>query len=302
MRKVIYQMRDGKCDYSCDVKDINIYFGGLLSVAKYEIPKTVLFESDFGNVISVDIIAEIIHLRDSESRNIVVKLHNPRVNLSRSIVFNTDVIRERYSEDHKKAFLEDWHNYFVAFEHDCKVQIYNTAAGARFNVKPYDPEKYRREFLGIASPSKEMMKVGAYVANDILSCMEAESRRRNFMKFDIDKVIYHDPATIVYWADGTKTVVKTQNGETYDPEKGLAMCFAKKARGNKGNYYEEFKKHLPKEEYANPWCTLLEIADIWHTSVKAVKLFIQHNFIAKENVLKLGDAYLVRRGTEKPSL
>ena len=30
-------------------------------------------------------------------------------------------------------------------------------------------------------------------------------------KLSIDKVVFHAPATIVYWSDGTKTVVKCQN-------------------------------------------------------------------------------------------
>ena len=63
----------------------------------------------------------------------------------------------------------------------------------------------------------------------------------------IKNVIFNDPATIVFWGDGTKTVVKAEN-EPFDPEKGLAMAIAKKALGNKGNYYNEFKKWLPKEE------------------------------------------------------
>lgn len=63
----------------------------------------------------------------------------------------------------------------------------------------------------------------------------------------IEKVIFNDPATIVFWRDGSKTVVKAQTNETFDPEKGFAMAIAKKALGNEGNYYETFKKFLPKE-------------------------------------------------------
>ena len=63
----------------------------------------------------------------------------------------------------------------------------------------------------------------------------------------IKNVIYNDPATIVFWEDGTKTVVKCKN-EKFDSEKGLAMAFSKKIFGNKGNYYKVFKKWLPKEE------------------------------------------------------
>lgn len=62
----------------------------------------------------------------------------------------------------------------------------------------------------------------------------------------IKDVIYNDPATIVFWEDGTKTVVKCKN-EKFDPEKGLAMAFSKKMLGNKGNYYNIFKKWLPEE-------------------------------------------------------
>ena len=62
----------------------------------------------------------------------------------------------------------------------------------------------------------------------------------------IKKVIFNDPATIVIWGDGTKTVVK-RDCELYDPEKGLAMAIAKKALGNKGNYYETFKKWVPEK-------------------------------------------------------
>ena len=65
--------------------------------------------------------------------------------------------------------------------------------------------------------------------------------------FKIEKVIYNNPATIVFWKDGTKTVVKACEDDEYDPEKGLAMAISKKALGNKGNYYETFKKALPKD-------------------------------------------------------
>lgn len=63
----------------------------------------------------------------------------------------------------------------------------------------------------------------------------------------LKNVIYNDPATIAFWSDGTKTVVKAHPGDIFDPEKGLAMAIAKKACGNKGNYYNGFKKWLPKE-------------------------------------------------------
>ena len=64
----------------------------------------------------------------------------------------------------------------------------------------------------------------------------------------IERVIFNAPATIVIWADGTKTVVKCQDGDTYSEETGLALCIAKKALGNQGNYNDIFKQWLPKHD------------------------------------------------------
>ena len=71
------------------------------------------------------------------------------------------------------------------------------------------------------------------------------------LRLKIEKVIFNEPATIVLWSDGTKTVVKCDESETFDHEKGLAMAIAKRfLRTNTtgSNYYDEFKKWLPKEE------------------------------------------------------
>ena len=65
------------------------------------------------------------------------------------------------------------------------------------------------------------------------------------VSFDVKEVIYNDPAVIVYWEDGTKTVATAQN-EGYDPEKGLAICFAKKALGNSYKGMGRFKRLLKK--------------------------------------------------------
>lgn len=65
--------------------------------------------------------------------------------------------------------------------------------------------------------------------------------------FTIKQVIFNPPATIVYWTDGTKTVVKADN-EVFDSEKGLAMAFAKKALGNKGNYFNHIRKWTKQYE------------------------------------------------------
>lgn len=95
-----------------------------------------------------------------------------------------------------------------------------------------------------------------------------------YMPIDVVKiknVIFNHPATIVFWTDGTKTVVKAQDGDVFDPEKGLAMAISKKALGNKGNYCNELKKWLPKKEETMPPITTSELADNIEKFSKKVK-------------------------------
>ena len=70
--------------------------------------------------------------------------------------------------------------------------------------------------------------------------------KNKFDKDTIKDVIFNDPATIVIWKDGSKTVVKCQKetGDTYNKELGLAMCIIKKCCGNKGNYNDVFNKWI----------------------------------------------------------
>mgnify|MGYP003540406908 CR=1 FL=1 len=93
------------------------------------------------------------------------------------------------------------------------------------------------------------------------SANKETTERSNYMPTDIRRLIknvkFNPPATIVFWTDNTKTVVKC-NGEDYDPEKGLSMCICKKMLGNRGNYYEVFKKWLPKEDNSDVVQKVLE--------------------------------------------
>lgn len=69
---------------------------------------------------------------------------------------------------------------------------------------------------------------------------EFETKQSTSRRIKIKDVIFSDPATVVFWSDGTKTVVKTRGGEEYDKEKGLAMAIVKKFSGNTRDYYNLF--------------------------------------------------------------
>lgn len=76
-------------------------------------------------------------------------------------------------------------------------------------------------------------------ANQAKETLDATYGKRS--GYTIKKVIFNPPATVVYWSDCTKTVVKCNVNDIFDPEKGLAMAIAKRCAGNTSAYYAEIR-------------------------------------------------------------
>ena len=64
----------------------------------------------------------------------------------------------------------------------------------------------------------------------------------------IKNVIFNKPATIILWTDGTKTVVKCKEGDTYDREKGFVMAYMKKILGNDNTFHKVIKQWVKAED------------------------------------------------------
>lgn len=60
----------------------------------------------------------------------------------------------------------------------------------------------------------------------------------NIHKLHINK---EKGAVCIVWKDGTKTIVRCQEGDEFDFEKGIALCYMKKAFDNRGCYNDVFK-------------------------------------------------------------
>lgn len=106
----------------------------------------------------------------------------------------------------------------------------------------YDPEKG----LAMAIVKKAYGNKGNYC-----NIFSGSPKSSNILPA-IKDVIYNSPATIVFWEDGSKTVVKCGKNDVYSSEKGLAMAIVKKAYGNKGNYYKVFSEWVePELKYFN---------------------------------------------------
>lgn len=80
-----------------------------------------------------------------------------------------------------------------------------------------------------------------------------QAKKNDIVKFgmcsvSIRKVIFNDPATVVLWSDGTKTVVKCGPEDTFDTEKGLAMAIVKKMAGNDNRFHKVFKQYTKNKK------------------------------------------------------
>ena len=81
----------------------------------------------------------------------------------------------------------------------------------------------------------------------------------------IRKVIFSGPATIVFWNDGSKTVVKCTKDDHLNYEMGIAMCALKKLFGDSYlNFKKDLKKWAPeekKEPEVKPWHIIVNTED-----------------------------------------
>ena len=97
-------------------------------------------------------------------------------------------------------------------------------------------EEIKGEKENKTMPPKNNINYGSFFAKGSLFIAD---------KAEIKDVIFNGPATIVFWSDGTKTVVRCEN-EDFDKEKGLAMAICKRFLGtnkSKSNYNDIFKKY-----------------------------------------------------------
>lgn len=107
-----------------------------------------------------------------------------------------------------------------------------------------------------------------------------------FTPDSIKKVIYNDPATIIFWSDGTKTVVKCMENEDYDPEKGFMAAVTRKAFGDK---YGWVMRHQvkPAAEYENKVDTLMN----------SIAESLRRKRMAQDSAMAIRDQMLVSGAT-----
>ena len=113
----------------------------------------------------------------------------------------------------KHVVVEDWRLQLNAHNH---CQRPHLEIKAKFNV------------LDLNTSDMEIAHQSMYSRNKTLDFLKELfcSQAR------VVRVVLNGPATILFWDDGTKTVVKLQNGDTDDPEKAIMAGMLKRLYPN----------------------------------------------------------------------
>ena len=147
-------------------------------------------------------------------------------------------------EDAFKQFLKEVKTMnFLSFEveHNSIWDPDTMICRLKFEIDVKEAYKYE-PLMKRSRDSLQIRQFGEYVLSAFLDATNLPKPK---------KIIFHDPATIVFWEDGTKTVVKKTENDTDDREKAVMFAILKKVCGSRGNmnrYLKSFKEDKSNEE------------------------------------------------------
>lgn len=87
-----------------------------------------------------------------------------------------------------------------------------------------EKEELRKE---IHDKMKFPRNIADHCVNDVLATIKF-AETKNFYSLNVSKIIFNPPATIVFWEDGTKTVVKCSAEDEFNEYYGLLAALGKK--------------------------------------------------------------------------
>ncbi len=77
-----------------------------------------------------------------------------------------------------------------------------------------------------------------------LSDIVVKHKGLGFRNIKIKKIIFNPPATVIFWGDDTKTVVKCAEDDEFNPEIGVAMCYMKKIYGSRHAFSKKVESYI----------------------------------------------------------
>lgn len=184
-------------------------------------------------------------------------------------ISNTNNIRTDITEAGIRFYLDDdiiieiedlvFMSYNASFS-DCNIFVYNQIKPMKpaimiransvwfcndwYNISYFDDDY--KEMTVARQLFWYLTGVRNPIKANVFGTINSDSKHitRSDVYSNIKKVIFNDPATIVYWHDGGKTVVKCSDNDTFSEETGLVMAINKKLFGD--DYYNKVKKLVKK--------------------------------------------------------
>ena len=186
----------------------------------------------------------------------------PAITMPRALGLST--FRDFYSRMHKDETPKVWCTTSTPLQpsllKDMYKQYIDTDDAYAHHIWTYELAEHNKELKEKMDRTQKAQELYKQANKQILNWFYGKGGKEMPLFFDedifngiftfglasikVDKVIFNYPATIVYWSDGTKTVVHCREDETFDKEEGLVMAICKKALGNKGNFNNVIKKLL----------------------------------------------------------
>ena len=133
-------------------------------------------------------------------------------------------------------------------EEEC-LETYNSVLDRSHHKEPLgvylDSDDVKRLYDRIYRWGNDMRKDNKPMSSDVKKILNSIYGRENTMRKGYiyrpskennsmvpDQIIFNPPATIVFWKDGTKTVVKCAEGEKFDPYTGFCYAFTEHFLGS----------------------------------------------------------------------
>lgn len=95
------------------------------------------------------------------------------------------------------------------------------------SMKNFDFEKFINRIFDLPDD-------GVKEKDPLIKTVKISEKEKNIMStidFRVKKIMHNGPATIVFWKDGTKTVVRLKEGDKYDPYAAFTAAVAKRVYG-----------------------------------------------------------------------
>lgn len=145
----------------------------------------------------------------------------------------TDALSKEYGKNFLKSVMDREFRDHTQSVWRIKVKninhsddVYGIRANAIFGPCIHD-NAYVMDYINFGGVERHGLLL-TYMVDYINKLENKDLEPQPFFQPKIEKVIFNKPATIVFWDDETKTIVKCSNEDTYSKETGLAMCICKK--------------------------------------------------------------------------